>query len=150
MNGYRDVELLGEGKVGIVLRVAEAETGVLCGHLPKHAQSAFLKGLAQHSDFGQQRVCRTSHAGTYDGAIGCCFAPVLGGREAIPIPATHDALDDVQALHLGKTCLQMLLPVFHLSRLTSRGVDHRRGQGHVRRVGVHLHVDDALAPFAME
>ena len=70
MNGHRDVELLGEGKVGIVFRVAESKTGVLCRHLAQHAQSAFFKGLAQHIDLGPRCICRTSNAGTCDDAIG--------------------------------------------------------------------------------
>jgi hypothetical protein len=71
--------------------------------------------------------------------------PVHGRREAIARSAAHDALHDVQTLHLGETRAHVRLPVFHPRWSTRHRIGERRVDGRVRRISVHVDVDDRPA-----
>src|SRR5437763_311608 len=69
MNGHRDLEFLGEGKIGLILCIAETETGILRGYLPQYAQPALFKGLAQYTELRQGRIRRAAHTSPSEDAI---------------------------------------------------------------------------------
>ena len=92
----------------LVLRVAEAEAGVLRGDLTEHAEPPGGELLPEQAELGKGRVLRAADTGAGDDPIGRCFPPARGGGETVSGPTTHHPLHDVQALHLREARAQML------------------------------------------
>ena len=97
-----DVELLREREVRLVGRVGEREAAYCAVTSPSTRSRARRERVAQDVERRQRDLLRAADAGGRDDAVGRRVAPARRGRETVAVAAAHDALHDVQPLHLGE------------------------------------------------